>query len=48
MKFRIKRGWSYKRFGFDYAPDQISGFMYAGVTLFGVSFILFGTVTGIK
>jgi hypothetical protein len=42
MRLSVKRNWSYKRFGFDYAPDQISGFLYAAVTAFGVSVILFG------
>ena len=47
--FEIKTGWARRYhdvgnptrqwFGLHYAPDQISGYMYAGVTLFGVSFV---------
>lgn len=31
--------WSEKWFGFQYAPDQISGILYAGVTVLGISII---------
>ncbi len=47
--FEIKTGWArhhlgggkWRRVWFDihYEPDQVSGHLYAGVTLFGVSFV---------
>jgi hypothetical protein len=33
--FWMPKGWSDKRFGFEYCPDMLGGVLYAGVVVFG-------------